>query len=429
MNLSSYYKQIGGFKHYQNCRFCFSNNFTKVIDLGLVPLAGGFIKKNKYNNLIREEKFYPLEIFFCQNCFLLQTANVIDQDILFTDYFYHSSSIKTLVDHFHKFVDETFHILDKPEKSFLVEIGCNDASLIKAALKKGINAIGVDPAQNIVNPLIRKGIPIMNEYFTEQTSVKIIKKYEKADIIFSSNTLAHIEDMHTVFKGIKKLLKKDGRLVFEVHYLGDLIRDFQYDMIYHEHQYYYSLLTLQKFLDTFNLKIYDISHIPIHAGSVRYYVKHKTYAKYPVTDRVKKLKKQEIEGGLHKLKTFTIFNKRIMKTKKNLLKLLNTLKNDNKKIAGYGASGRGTIMMNYCGLDTNYLEYVIDDAPAKQGSFTPGTHLEIKNSKILYERNKPDYTLLFAWSFVEEIKRRNSEYLKKGGKFIIPLPEVQIISL
>lgn len=423
MDLTLFFKNVNSFRHYKNCRFCFSANIQEVINLGYVPLAGGFIKKNR---LSEQENFYPLTLSFCINCYLLQTNNVVDEDILFKNYFYHSSSIQTLVDHFKNTVDELLEQFKNHSNTLLIEIGCNDASLIKYALTKGFKAVGVDPATNIVQPLIRKGLPLINTYFTDLVANEIIKKHRKADIIFSSNTLAHIENMHPVFKGVKNLLKNDGIFIFETHYLGKLIKQYQYDMIYHEHHYYYSLLTLQKILNMYNLEVYDIQPIPIHAGSMRYYVQHRN-GKQKVSRNVKELLILEKKEKLHKVETFLQYNNKIEHTKKTLVTLLKSLKKKNKTIAGYGASGRGTIMINYCELDNTYLDYVIDDAPTKQGNYTPGIHHKIVSSEVLTKKNRPDYVLLFAWSFKDEIIKRNMKYRELGGKFITPLPKVKIL--
>lgn len=412
-------KTVGEYKHYDLCRFCFSTNLILVINLGYVPLAGGFLVSKKQ---FETEKYYPLEISFCKNCYLLQSTNIIDKDTLFKNYFYRSSAIQTLIDHFMKTADEIMAQTD----GLIAEIGCNDGTFIKYIVDKKRKAVGVDPATNIVIPLIKKSLPIINDYFSDFVAKEIVKKYGKADVIFSSNTLAHIENMHDIFKGIKTLLTKDGTLIFEVHYLGTLLHEVQYDMIYHEHQYYYSVMTLQKFLKKYNLEIVDIKKIPIHAGSIRFYVKNKE-SKYTISDNVRRLIKQEKENKIDKVETYIHFNKKINKTKNDLLKILSKLKGEGKTIAGYGASGRGTIIMNYCGLAEKYLDYVIDDSPAKQNNYTPGTHLKIVSSEILQTKQRPDYVLLFAWSFFEEIKRRNKKYTENGGKFIIPLPQVSIV--
>lgn len=414
---------MGSYKVYDDCRFCGEKLNKPVINLGKVPLAGGFLKSKRY---FTKEKLFPLTIAFCEICYLLQVKEVISADKLFKDYFYHSSAIKTLVAHFEKTVKELAELAGNGKNKLIVEIGCNDGTFIKESLKQGFKAVGVDPADNIVKPLIRDGFPIINEYFSSTTAKKIVKKYGKADIIFSSNTLAHIEDMHEVYKGIENLLKDDGILVFENHYLGNLIKEMQYDMIYHEHQYYYSLSALVNFLKQHDLEVFKVMFIPVHAGSVRVYVQKKG-GKRRIENIVRETLKKEGNDGLINKETFINFDNKISETKKDLLKLLHTIKKDGKKIAGYGASGRGTILMNYCGLGGNLLDYVIDDAPAKQGAYTPGNHLKIISSDILFSKGRPDYIVLFAWSFWEEIKKRNEKYLQGGGKFILPLPAVKII--
>lgn len=411
------------YKVYYFCRFCGEKLGKPVIDLGRVPLAGGFLKSEKY---FSQEKLFPLTIAFCENCYLLQVREVISPDKLFKDYFYHSSAIKTLVAHFEKTVKELAELAGNTTNKLVVEIGCNDGTFVRESLKQGFKAVGVDPADNIVKPIIKEGLPILNEYFSSKTAKKIIKKYGRADVIFSSNTLAHIEDMHEVYNGIENLLKDDGILVFENHYLGKLIKEMQYDMIYHEHQYYYSLSALVNFLKQYNLAVFKIMFIPVHAGSIRVYIQKKG-GKRKIENIVVKTLEKEKEGGLISKDTFVKYNKRILETKKDLVKLLNKIKKEGKRIAGYGASGRGTILMNYCGLGNGLLDYIIDDAPAKQGAYTPGNHLKVVSSDILLTKNKPDYIVLFAWSFWEEIKKRNGKYLENEGRFIVPLPKVKII--
>ncbi len=424
MNLENVSKPVGTYKHYDVCRFCFSTQLVPVINLGYVPLAGGFLKSEK---LFENENFYPLEISFCEKCYLVQSTNVIEKDALFKNYFYRSSAIKTLTTHFVDIAQEIMSLIQKKADTLVLEIGCNDGTFIKNILQTKTKALGVDPATNIVSPLIKKGMPIINDYFSEKLAKKIVKKYGKADAIFSSNTLAHIENMHDIFKGIKILLKKNGIMIFEVHYLGNLLKEIQYDMIYHEHQYYYSLMTLQKFFRQYNIEIFDVKPISIHAGSMRYYVKNSENKNLKISANVNDLFKKENQQKLDKAKIYLTYSNAINKTKKDLLKLLDSLKKNGKTIAGYGASGRGTIIMNYCGLDKNYLDYVIDDAPAKQNTYTPGTHLKIVSSEILQTNKRPDYVVLFAWSFWDEIKTRNKTYVDQGGKFIIPLPTVKII--
>ena len=413
------YKTVGEYKFFDSCRFCGSLNIKIVVDLGLLPLAGGFIKPKENKRVT--EKFYPLKLVFCEDCFLLQVNSSISPDTLFKNYFYFSSSMKTLVQHFENIASDLPKILPNPNDKFVVEIGANDGAFIKALQKIGYKALGIDPAANVVKSAIKNGIPILNDYFTQKLAGKIVKKYGRADSIYSFHSMAHIENMHDVIHGIKTLLKKDGFLAIEVHYLGDLIREIQYDMIYHEHQFYYSLLSLKNFFQQYEMEIFDVKHFNVRGGSIMYFVQNKGGGKR-VTKSVKDLLKQEKMRKLDKADSYIRFSKKISLRKKQLILLLNKLKKDNKKVVGYGASGRGTIIANYSDL-TNYLDYIVDDAKAKQGSLLPGTHHEIFPSNKMIQDNV-DFAVLFAWPFLKEVKARNKNF---RGKFIIPLPNVKIV--
>ncbi len=420
----NHFQTIGEYRSYTGCRFCESKRIVPVIDLGLMPLAGGFLK-NK--NEFEKEKLYPLELLFCKDCFLLQTKQVIQSDILFKNYFYFSSSIHTLVEHFRKLAKELGQAYASKGKKIVVEIGCNDGSFLKACENNGFVPIGVDPATNVVMPLIKNGMNIFNEYFNQHSATKIIKNFGKADIIFSSNTLAHIEDMHEVLRGIKKVLQPQGLFIFEVHYLAKLLKDLHYDMIYHEHQYYYSVLTLQQFLDQFDMEICDVKDIPIHGGSIQVWAQHKSEGTHKISPSVKRFIRQEQKLGLDKVQTFKKFYKEIDTTRKSLLRLLTRLRKQQKTIAGYGASGRATIITNFCGIDSRLLDYIMDDSPARQNIYMPGVHIQTYSSSILESKQPPAYTLLFAWAFIDEIKKRHRKYEKRGGRFIVPLPTVKIV--
>ncbi len=418
-------KQIGSYTYYDFCRFCYSKNVSPVLNLGIMPLAGGFLKSLSAKTL-EKENYYPLDLMVCQSCFLVQTNVVINADVLFKEYFYFSSKIETLANHFKQIAEDIPSKFSDKKKRFIFEIGCNDASFIQAVQEIGYDILGIDPASNVVIPLIKKGLPIINEYFSAEIAKKIVKKYGKADAVYSFNTLAHIENMHDVFIGIATLLKDDGYVVFETHYLGNLLKQTQYDMIYHEHQYYYSLIAIEKFLAMHHMHVFNVELIPTHAGSIRFSVQ-KNIGKRKISEAVKKLERKEKQQKLHTMQPYKQFAKKIEKAKKELLELLTKLKQKKSRIAGYGVSGRGTIISNYCNLDTTLLTCVLDDSPIKQHIFMPGVHLPTYSSQMLYEKNKPDYVILFAWSFVEEIKKRHKTFLENGGKFIIPLPKVKII--
>tara|TARA_X000000950_G_scaffold288532_1_gene405796 strand:+ start:15052 stop:16311 length:1260 start_codon:yes stop_codon:yes gene_type:complete len=409
-----------------SCSFCSSKNMDLVMDFGEVALAGAFIKNNKFNN----EKKYPMRVCFCNDCFAVQIVDIIEPDILFKDYFYFSSSIKTLSNHFVNYAKEVAERFLNPKEANVLEFGCNDGVLLRPLADQGIKkVIGVDPAKNIISSISDERITIVNDYFTEKVSKKVVAKYGPIDLIMANNVFAHIPDIKGTTNAIKNALSDEGVFVFEVHYLGKIIEEMQYDMIYHEHLYYYSLLSAIEHFKNYDLTIFDIKFVPIHAGSIRFYLAKKNSKRASViSENVKLLEKEEKAKQYNKFECFNLFSKKIENTKKELVRLLEKIKKEGKTIAGYGASGRANTMIQYCGITNDLVSYMIDDAPAKIGCYTPGSHLKILSSSVLSSNNAPDYVLVFAWSFFEEIIKRNSNFIKSGGKMIVPLPEVKVIS-
>lgn len=420
-------EKIGEYRARGDCRFCGGTNLVKVLDFGKVPLAGGFLKEKDFT----EEKFYPLDLSFCQDCFLVQVSNVVPADVLFKNYFYFSSSIVTLVEHCAEFAKETMErFLKDVEKPSVFEIGCNDGVLLKPFAAMGANAVGMDPATNVVNSITSKDITVINDYFTEKNAATLRDENGPFDAIVSSYSFAHIDDMVDVIKGVITLLKDNGVFIFEVYYLGTLIDEMQYDMIYHEHMSYYSLQSLTLFLKQYDMEIFDIKFTPgVRSGAVRFYARNIGKRDEKSTASFEDMMKYEKEKGFDRVETFLSYADRVRGTKEELLKVLDGIKKEGKIIIGYGASGRGTTIMNYCGIDRSYLDYVVDDAPAKHGFFTPGTHVPIYPWEHTKEERFPEYSLLFAWSFITEVKKRRADYLKEGGKFIVPLPKVSVVAL
>jgi methylation protein EvaC len=420
-------KPTGKFISRTTCRFCEGSNLTRILDFGNFPLAGGFLKEDDIPN----EKFYPFNLNLCQDCFLVQISDVVPAEVLFKEnYFFFSSAIGTLVDHFKSFAWETYERFLKDKKNpSAFELGCNDGILLKPLAALGVRAVGIDPATNVVNSIDSKDIIVINDFFTEKRAIEIKKGYGQFDVFLSSYSFAHIDDMIDIMKGVKCLLKDDGVLVIEIYYLGTLIDEMQYDMIYHEHMSYYSLKSLINFLKRFDMEIFDLHNIPgIRSGSVRFFARNIGQRSEEILPAVFAMIKYEEDKGFDKVETYSKYAEKVAKTRTHLLDMLKSLKSEGKTIIGYGASGRGTIIMNYCGIDNRYLDYVVDDAPAKQGFYTPGTHVPIKSWNYAKEAKLPDYAVLFAWAFTDEVIKKRQDYLQQGGKFIIPLPEVRIIS-
>jgi len=408
------------------CAFCDSADVVELIDFGLVALAGAFLKPSGFS----EEKKYPLRLIFCKGCYAVQVADHVPPSELFhSNYFYFSSSIGTLRAHFQSYAEilvERF--LSHPESSVL-EFGCNDGILLKPLADKGVKTlIGVDPSKNVVASIDEPRITTVNEFFTETVADDIVSRFGKMDMVLASNVYAHISDIQGTTRAIKSVLKDDGVFAFEVHYLGKVFEDLQYDMIYHEHLYYYSMLSAMKHFDRYGMMIFDIKLIPIHGGSVRFYVCNKgSKFSHLVSDAAKQLEAEELAKGFDRFETFLLFSKRVVAHRDELVSLLNKLRSSGATIAGYGASGRANTIIQWCGLTSNQLSFMIDDAPAKLGYFTPGSHIEIFSSSVLREKDAPTHLLIFAWAFFEEIWRRNEFYVAAGGKMIVPLPTLRLV--
>lgn len=414
-------KKLGEFTRLTKCRLCGSQDLATFLDFGDFPLAGAFLKPEEVAN----EKFYPMGVQFCRSCTMVQVDTAVSADTLFKNYFYFSSAIGTLREHFAEFSDEIGKEFAVPGESLVVEIGSNDGVLLRPLRARGIRCVGVDPATNVVNSIKEQGIRVINDCFTSSVARGIRRECGAADAVVSSFSFAHIDDIHEVARGIDLLLSKDGVFIFEIYYLGIVIEELQYDMIYHEHMSYYTYRSLEKFLGAYGLEIFDIKRIPLRSGTLRFYARRVGSGKRPKTSAVERHRDYERSSGLWDEATYLGFGERVNKTRADLMRLLGRLKSEGKSVIGYGASGRATTIMNYCGIDTRHLDYVVDDAPAKHGFLTPGTHIPIKPWPM-GEGAPPDYALVFAWPFIEEIEKRRKEYLARGGRFIVPLPEVRV---
>lgn len=408
----------------QTCAFCSEAELREIINFGDVALAGGFLNQLGFET----EKKRKLLVCFCEKCFAVQVTERIPSEELFSNYFYFSSAIKTLKDHFADYATEvTARFLPRPEVSTVIEIGCNDGILLKPFADQGIGkVVGVDPAKNIVGSIDDPRIVLYNECFTKDVSKMILDQIGSADLVVANNVFAHIPDINSITSAIYQVLKDDGVFIFEVHYLGKILQEMQYDMIYHEHMYYYSLIALENHFERHDMKVFDVKPISIHGGSMRYYVAKKASSHASkISNRVGLLRQEELEFKYNKIETYQKFAQECSMRKKNLMDLIENIKRKGKSIAGYGASGRANTIIQFCGISRDHLDYIIDDSPAKHGYYTPGSHLEIKSSNIL-KNTPPDYLLVFAWAFYAEIAGKCRDYLKNGGRIIVPLPEVRV---
>ncbi len=406
------------------CAFCGKGDLKNIIDFGQVALAGAFLKQADF----AQERKFPLRVCFCSRCYAVQVTEKLDPSLLFANYFYFSSAIRTLREHFVDYATEVVaRFLVEPRLSTVVEIGCNDGVLLRPLADQGVGVpIGIDPAANILKAIDDPRVSIINDFFGSRVAEEILTRFGRADLVVANNVFAHIADINGVTAAISKLLKDDGVFVFEVHYLGKIIQDLQYDMIYHEHLYYYSLLALENHFSRHGMVVFDIKPIAIHGGSMRYYV-CKAESRYGrnTSNRVAVLRRDEQALGYDRAETYQRFAADCADRREKLMSLLGRLREKGRTIGGYGASGRANTIIQYCGIDAGHLEYMIDDAPAKHGYYTPGSHLLIRSNEVL-SKEPPDYLLIFAWAFFNEIAAKCGDYLSVGGRLLVPLPDVRV---
>jgi len=409
------------FVHKISCRICKSSNLTRILDLGEMPLANSFLRKE---DLDKPETKFPLAVYFCNNCGLLQLLDVVNQEILFRHYYYLTSTSKPLADHFVKLGKNLVDRFIKSKNDLIVEIGGNDAVLLES-IKNRCRVLNIEPARNIAKISRERGIDTIEEFFSEELAEEIFKKYGPAKVITANNVIAHIDNLKDVMEGVKILIGNEGVFIFEVHWVGNLmglVGIGGFDQIYHEHLSYFSLSALEKLINQFSLKIFDVKLIPVHGQSLQVYVGKN----YEVRESFDEILEKEKKFGLDKIETYLNFAEKVKRNKNELRDLLLRLKKENKKIVGYGAAAKGNTLLNYFQIDNKILDFIVDDSPLKQGLFTPGNHIPIFPTQRLKEE-MPDYVLLLAWNYTDTILEKEKPLRDRGVKFIIPVPKIRII--
>lgn len=402
-----------------NCRFCNSELKTKFADLNMAPIVNNYIQPENFNN---PEIFYPLIIYVCENCKLVQTLDFNPcEEIFDKNYAYFSSFSSSWLKHCKDYVDMITNKLGLNETSQVIEIASNDGYLLQFFKEKNIPAIGIEPCKSVADEAIKKGINTITDFF----ELNLAKKLPKADLILGNNVLAHVPNINDFTAGIKETLKPNGTVTIEFPHLLNLITKNQFDTIYHEHYSYLSLIFATKLFEKHGMKIYDIEELKTHGGSLRIYACHIDDNKQ-VTDNVIKILEKENSFGLNNIDTYKKYSKQIKETKRKLLKLLVEIKEQNKSIVAYGASAKGNTLFNYCGIGKDFIDYSVDLNPHKQNTFLPGSHIEVKSPEEI-KKTKPDYILITPWNIKEEIIKQ-LEYTKEWNcKFIVAIPNAQII--
>jgi len=405
-----------------SCRFCRSMLHYTFVDLGMSPLCENYLSADQLNQM---EPFYPLHVYVCEQCFLVQLEEHVSPEKIFTEYAYFSSYIGALLQNAKSYTDMIVERFNLDRKSQVVEIASNDGYLLQYFVQKGIPAIGIEPAANIAEVAIKKGIPTIAKFFGKKLAQEMASDSKKADLLLGNNVLSQVPNLNDFIAGMKILLKQEGVITMEFPHLVRLIERNEFDTIYHEHYSYFSLISVEKIFAAHGLTIFDVEEIPIHGGSLRIYAGHSDDASKSVVPRVVELRQREEVAGITKLEYYFAFDEQVKETKRKLLELLIKTKRDGKTIVGYGAPGKATTLLNYCGIRKDFIDYTVDRNPYKHGKFTAGTHIPIFHPDKIRE-TKPDFVLILPWNLKDEIMTQ-LDYVKEWGcKFIVPIPEAKI---
>ncbi len=404
------------------CRICNSANLVQFLDLGFTPPADRFLRKEQ----MREpEIYYPLEVMLCSDCGHVQLSQVVSSEVLYRhDYPYESSITKSGQVHWTEFARTVTQRLALDAKDLVVDIGSNVGVLLEAFRENGTRILGVDPASNIVRIAEKRGIETLNEFFNVDVAKRILKEKGNATVITGTNVFAHVDDLKSFMMAVNLLLNERGVFIFEAPYFVNLVKNLEYDTIYHEHLSYLSVKPLIPFFKCFGMEIFDVEQRDIHGGSFRVYVAR--MGKMTVSPVVSDLVKMEEKEEVHTLKVLSRFAEAVRQNRRDLLWLLQRLKHENNRIAAGSAPAKGMTLLNYCHIGTETLDFVTEKSTLKIGRFAPGTHIPVLSDDELV-RQMPQYALLLAWNFAEEIMKNLDEYRRKGGKFIIPIPTPKIV--
>jgi hypothetical protein len=410
--------------HAATCRFCEAPLHHTFVDLGMSPLCESFLSAEQLDQL---EAFYPLHVRVCEKCFLVQLQEYVSAKEIFAEYAYFSSYSDSWLTHASDYTDMIVRRLGLNSSSQVVEIASNDGYLLQYFVRKGIPALGIDPAANVARAAEEKGIPTLVRFFGEELANELRRDGMQADLLLGNNTLAQVPDLNDFVAGMKILLGPTGVITMEFPHLMRLMEGNQFDTIYHEHFSYFSLITTAKIFLAHGLTIFDVEELSTHGGSLRIYARHTEDTSRPLAERLIDLREREIAAGLARLEQYSSFAQQVEKTKRNLLDLLIRAKREGKSIAGYGAPGKGNTLLNYCGIRSDFLDYTVDRSPYKHGKFLPGTHIPVFPPDKL-RQTKPDYVLILPWNLKREIMEQIAYIREWGGQFIVPIPNAEICS-
>lgn len=405
------------------CRFCGAPLTEIFVDLGASPLANSYLEPE---DLDRAEAFYPLTVYTCGECLLVQLPEAERPEAIFSDYAYFSSFSDSWLRHAETYAVAMIERFGFGAGHQVIEIASNDGYLLRWFKERGIPVLGVEPAGNVAAAAEAAGIPTVVRFFGEATARELAAEGKRADLLVGNNVLAHVPDLNDFVAGLNILLAPAGVLTMEFPHLLRLMAEDQFDTIYHEHYSYFSFATVRKVFAAHGLTLFDVEELPTHGGSLRIYARHDEDTTKPVGERVADLLAREEAAGLGRLETYRSFGERVQRVKWGLLRFLIRTREEGKSIAGYGAPAKGNTLLNYCGVRTDFLDYTVDRSPHKQGRFLPGTRIPIHGPDRLRE-TRPDYVLILPWNLKEEIVEQMADVRSWGGRFVVAIPEVRVL--
>ena len=415
-------RQDGILRRRMSCRACGGTELTSVLDLGSQPLANAFLRSP---DGFETEQRFPLEVHVCADCGLVQLLDVVDPEALFRAYVYVTGTSDTIAKHNVDYADTVVRLLNLGADDLVVEVASNDGSLLSCFARHGVRTLGIEPARNIAAIARRRGIETVEEFFDSRVAERVRDRVGPAKAVIGNNVLAHVDDAVDFLRGAASLLAPGGLVVIEVPYLEEMIERLEYDTIYHEHLCYFSVSALLRLFENAGLRVQRIDRVPVHGGSVRVYAarEEEHHAHHPL---VAKIAMREREEGLTDRSRLDRFAREVMGNREALRALLEQLRSEGRRLAAYGAPAKGNTLLNYCGIGPELIPYTVDKSPHKVGLITPGMHLPVLPVDAIADR-QPEYLLVLAWNFADEIIAQQSAFRERGGRFIIPIPTPVII--
>jgi len=404
-----------------SCRFCGARLELTVVDLGMSPLCESFLRPDQIRQM---EPFFPLHVFACEQCYLVQLESFVPPDEIFTEYAYFSAYSTAWVEHARQYVEMIVERLRLGPDALVVELASNDGYLLQHFVGTGVPILGIDPAANVAEAAEQRGVPTLVAFFGRETAQRLVDEGKRASLIVGNNVLAQVPDLNDFVAGAKILLRADGTATFEFPHLLRLVEGLQYDTIYHEHFSYFSFSALARILEAHGLEPYDVEELWTHGGSLRVYAQH-AHGPHEIAPAVPRMLAREKDEGLLSPKRYARFAEDVKESKRALLELLIRLRREGKQIVGYGAPGKGNTLLNYCGIRTDLLDYTVDRNPYKHGLYTPGTHIPIFDPERIAQ-TKPDYVLVLPWNLIDEIAAQLACIEEWGGRLIVPVPRATV---